>query len=206
MSDRPINNDDLGAKGEARFRELCADAALVCNKSEQDRMGWDFIVESLPGTLPGPSGLDQRGPGLSCRVQVKTHWLRESDRVPVKLSAAERLAKDPGPAFICIFTVDEKLRIVGSHLVHMLDENLSRVLKRLRESQADTDSKPVNEQDITFGAARAGVETAEPLRVAVIKDVADFGSFVASVKAQSGIQNHAVREWEEPGDTDAPSG
>ncbi len=37
--------DQIGAKGEARFQELCEDAGLVCNKSSRDMTGWDYIVE-----------------------------------------------------------------------------------------------------------------------------------------------------------------
>ena len=40
-----IGGDHLGAKGEARFSELCKDAQLICNKSNRDLTGWDFIVE-----------------------------------------------------------------------------------------------------------------------------------------------------------------
>lgn len=94
-----LENDDLGEWGESRFKALCAASGLVANKAERDKMGWDFIVQSPPVSEAGVS-LDQRPGGLNCRIQIKSQWIKTGVTTPVTLSAAERLAKDSGPAFI----------------------------------------------------------------------------------------------------------
>ena len=39
--------DELGEKGESKFKELCADAGLICNKSDRDKqagiLSWIFL-------------------------------------------------------------------------------------------------------------------------------------------------------------------
>ena len=42
-----LPSDNLGAAAEALFEGLCARAGLICNGSERDRTGWDFVVEFL---------------------------------------------------------------------------------------------------------------------------------------------------------------
>jgi len=66
-----LTADELGEKGESRFREICADAQLVCNKAARDRTGWDFLVE-FPLATTSPLSLDHRRAPLSVHVQVKT--------------------------------------------------------------------------------------------------------------------------------------
>lgn len=41
---RPLNSDELGAKGEQKFGELCLDARLKPNQPNRDRVGWDYVV------------------------------------------------------------------------------------------------------------------------------------------------------------------
>jgi hypothetical protein len=162
MTTHDIPNDDLGEWGEAQFRALCAASGLVANKAERDKMGWDFLVELPPsGTLP----LDQRPNGLRCRVQIKTQWQTEGSRFKMSLSAAERLAKDPGPSFILLLSAkrpDEGSdpELVECHLIHVLGINLERVLKRLREAAADTQAAPLNEQTISYSGSTAGEKLA----------------------------------------------
>jgi hypothetical protein len=177
MAVDPIPNDDLGEWGESQFRALCSAASLVANKAERDKMGWDFLVE-LP---PEPSGdilpLDQRPDGLRCRVQVKTHWRRQDDRFEMTLSAAERLAKDPGPSFVVVLTAepgtgDDDPKLVDCHLVHLLDDNLERVLRPLRESAADPQAGSLVEQKISYSSSLAGEQlapTGKALREALVR-------------------------------------
>jgi hypothetical protein len=89
-----LNADELGEKGQARFKEICADAKLICNQSDRDRTGWDFIVEFPFETVVGVlAPLESRKTPLSCHVQVKT-LLDKNDRFKMRLSSAERLAKE----------------------------------------------------------------------------------------------------------------
>jgi hypothetical protein len=61
-----LNSDELGAKGESHFREICADAKLVCNKSDRERTGWDFLVEFPSGSDRDP--LDLQHPMISSLI------------------------------------------------------------------------------------------------------------------------------------------
>lgn len=151
MGDRSIDADELGAFGEAHFERLCAAAGLVANKSGRDKMGWDYVVERAPDE-PGPA-LDKRRPFPLCRVQVKTVWRRDGGRVALKLSAAERLAKPEDPAFVVAFEAEDgadEVTIVSAGLIHMIGDDLSRVLERLRAAGAGLKSEPLNKQDVTF--------------------------------------------------------
>jgi len=139
-----LNADQLGRKGEHHFSEICTDAKLTCNPSTYDRTGWDFIVE-FPYDPPCPqSSLDKRHSPVSCHVQVKTMW-DTSDEFRMRLSSAERLAKEPKPAFVYIFKVNRKQEFVQAHLIHMIDENLATILKRLRREQAKARTLPIGQ-------------------------------------------------------------
>lgn len=151
MTDRSISAEDLGAFGEAEFERLCAATGLVANRSSRDMLGWDYVVERAPDE-PGPA-LDKRRPFPLCRVQVKTVWKRDPGRVSLTLSAAERLAKPEDPAFIVAFEAEdgaEGVEIVSRSLIHVIGDDLSRVLERLRATGADPTKKKLSEQAITF--------------------------------------------------------
>lgn len=177
MANNPIPNDDLGEWGEVQFRKLCVEGRLVANKAKRDKMGWDFIVEEPPGASTPSLPLDQRPNGLACRVQVKAHWRQDDDRFEMTLSAAERLVKDAGPSFVVVLTAevgdgDDDLKLVDAHLIHMLDDNLERVLKRLRESHADVKAKPLTKQKISYSPKIAGEQflpKGSALRDALVK-------------------------------------
>jgi hypothetical protein len=152
-----LNADELGKKGEARFSEICNDTKLVRNPStDQDRTGWDYIVEFEQQAPIGDETLDSRRSPLSIHVQVKTMW-DTSDRFRMRLSAAERLAKEPKPAFVYVLKVNKKLDFVSAHLVHILDGNLATILKRLRREQSKgTKPSRINKKYISFNASNSG--------------------------------------------------
>jgi hypothetical protein len=165
-----LNSDELGEKGQARFKEICADAKLICNQSDRDRTGWDFIVEfpfETPMGLPAP--LEARKTPLSCHVQVKT-LLEKNDRFQLRLSSAERLAKELKPAFIYVFKMNNRLEFTGSFLIHVLDEPLGKVLRRLRKEDAARNPAP-NKKSISLSAKSDGQPiqpTGDALRNALI--------------------------------------
>ena len=153
-----LTADELGKKGELRFDEICIDAKLICNPSTYDRAGWDRIVEFRFEPTGQGSTLDKRGSPISCHVQVKTMW-DSSDEFRMRLSSAERLAKEPKPAFVYVFKVNPKLEFVEAYLVHMLDDNLAAVLLRLRREHAKgaLAVASINRRVIAFRASRAGL-------------------------------------------------
>lgn len=135
MTQRPLNSDQLGKKGEQRFIELCVDAGLYPNGSTWDRTGWDAVVD-WPFTPSAKLSLDKRPIPLSCRVQVKTLWAG-NHIIKVNLAAMERLAKEPKPSFIQIFHVDTSLTYVGSSVIHVEGTFLAMILQRLRQAEFD---------------------------------------------------------------------
>ena len=162
--------EQLGDKGEGRFSDLCVDANLVCNKSDRDRTGWDFIVEDSFTECRGDS-LDKRKVPLSCHIQVKTVF-GQIKPFKMKLNMAERLAKELKPAFICVFVVGENLQVIDSYLIHILNDRLASILKVLRkQSVTNAASNSLNKVNISM-TARADERfnlTGEGLREAIAK-------------------------------------
>jgi hypothetical protein len=167
-----LNSDELGKKGESRFSEICSDAKLTCNPSTHDRTGWDFVVEFSYDPPGRQSTLDKRHSPISCHVQVKTMW-NSNDAFHMRLSSAERLAKEPKPAFVYVLKVNKKLEFTASYLIHMLDENLGVILKRLRREQSKGTNAigKINQKYIAFRSSRSGQllpPTGEALRATLI--------------------------------------
>lgn len=145
-----LKQDNLGAKGESRFSEWCEDEGLICNKSLRDRAGWDYIVD-FEHDEASKDLLDHRKHPLSCVVQVKT--IHDSnDSIAVKLNMAERLAKEPKPAFFVVLKVDDKKNFTSAHVIHVMDGCLFAILKRLRQEESRANQKSINKKRITFKA------------------------------------------------------
>ena len=154
-----LNADELGEKGQARFKEICADAKLVCNQSDRDRSGWDFIVEfPFKSVVGAPAPLESRKTPLSCHVQVKT-LLDKSDTFKMRLSSAERLAKELKPSFVYVLKVNSALEFAGAYLIQILDKPLGKILRRLRKEDAAGNSTP-NKKTISLWASADGIPVA----------------------------------------------
>jgi hypothetical protein len=150
-----LASDELGEAGETLFAHLCVRGGLTCNKSNRDRTGWDFIVEfPLPG--PEAGALDARLPA-ACVVQLKS--TARAGTVKLSLSAVERLAKDPRPAFIVLLRLAPDGGARSAHLIHLLGRALGRVLHRLRTAHAQG-RFDLNKLTLTFDPARFGVRFA----------------------------------------------
>ncbi len=149
-----LTSDELGEAGETLFANLCVRGGLTCNKSHRDRMGWDFVVEFPMSPLGAALALDQRLP-TACAVQLKS--TAGAGPVRLSLSAADRLAKDPRPAFIVMLRLTPGGEPRAGYLIHLLGPALHRVLHRLRAAHArkrfDT-----NNIMITFDHRKLGVK------------------------------------------------
>ena len=170
-----LDADGLGAAGESAFEYLCTRAELACNRSLRDRTGWDFIVEfpfetarrradrtkATPQSgslaLAQPS-LDHRGKAITSHVQVKATRGR-SDRIALRLSSAEHLAKDPKPAFIIVPLMTPGGDVRSAYLIHFADAALGKVLRRLRQAEADGKTD-INHATVSFDYRRQGVRFA----------------------------------------------
>jgi hypothetical protein len=144
----PLESSWLGRKGEHRFVDLCIDGELICNKSDMDLAGWDYIVDFSDYGNQNTS-LDARVAAMSCRVQVKT--IRHTTAsVDLRLHMAERLAKDPKPSFVCVLKVDAHNNFSDAFLIPLLDDHLARVLKRLRMEEVGKGKDSLNKKWISF--------------------------------------------------------
>jgi hypothetical protein len=176
--------DELGAAGESLFAGLCARAGLVCNKSDRDRTGWDFVVE-FPMPQPGVGiPLDGRSP-TACAVQLKS--TATAGPIKVRLSAAERLAKDPRPAFIVVFRLTPGGEGITGFLIHLVDRALGKVLHRLRVAHANK-AFDVNRATISFDHRKLGTQfvlTPHGLRQALLDAMSDDpAAYVAEKQRQ----------------------
>lgn len=166
-----IESDELGHIGETKFSAMCAEVGLICNPSLRDRAGWDFIVD-FPQDSNVLQVFDKRAAPLSCAVQVKS--LNAGRRtVSLRLTAAERLAKDPKPAFVYIPSISKDYSITRAHLIHIHGNRLSAILHRLRKEAAEG-NRNINKKYINFTIAdedeitptatalKAAIETAIP--------------------------------------------
>ena len=141
--------DRIGRRGERKFEDLCELAGLSVSELQPDMTAKDRLVEFPFNELTGDLTYDTRPSPRSCYVQVKT-LLKNNDRVRMRLSAAERLARDLKPTFICVLRLDANDDFVDMHLVHIHDKVLEAILKRLRAETA-RGSKNLNRKMITFG-------------------------------------------------------
>jgi hypothetical protein len=153
---RPLNSDELGEKGERLFSHLCNDAHLVCTKITRDRTGVDFIVEFPFPNDKGSIPLDRRPQPPESRVQVKTVWEGQS-AVRLRLSSAERLAKLRQNACIFVFSIRNDLSFATLHCVHVMDDALASILKKVRECEAK-DTLSINRTEIRLNFRALGKE------------------------------------------------
>ncbi|MER2537478.1 MAG: hypothetical protein ABTQ31_20200 [Rhizobiaceae bacterium] len=154
--DDDLEPDRIGRIGERQFEMLCERAGLYCNKSAIDIMGWDFIVEFPMASAGQPSlPLDQR-PTNAARVQLKSTLGRTGNRIRLSLSAIDRLAKDPRPALVIVFRLRGDGELQSAFLVHLIGNELARVLRRLRLAEARK-AHDINHTDISYDYEKVGV-------------------------------------------------
>jgi hypothetical protein len=118
-------------------------------------LGWDFIVEfpMLPVSQALP--LDQR-PTNGARAQLKSTLGRAGNRIRLSLSAVDRLAKDPRPALIVVFRLRADGELQSAYLVHLIGNELVRVLRRLRLAEARK-AHDINHADISYDYEKVGI-------------------------------------------------
>ena len=127
-----LTSDELSKAGETAFKNLSGRAELVCNKSDRDVTRWDFVVE-FPMAAGAAATLDQRQ-AAACVVQHKLAAGESASRVAARLSAIERIAKDPRPA---ILVTEERLHEAQEHLHQILFATEAR-LSRSEAPPPDT--------------------------------------------------------------------
>lgn len=142
------SSDRIGRLGERKFDDLCDRARLEVSAPSPDMTGKDRHVE-FPFVEPaGSLTFDTRPAPLACYVQVKT-LLSKNDRFAMRLSAAERLARETKPSFVAVLRINDDSDFTDMYLVHVSGEVLAIILKRLRAEQARGSTR-LNQKRITF--------------------------------------------------------
>lgn len=161
---RDLEPERIGHIGEQQFQLLCAQADLICNKTTVDVMGWDFLVEFPVEHFGNGVALDQQQ-AKAVRVQLKSTVGRTNSRVRLSLSAVDRLAKDAHPSVIVVFRISQEGKFQSGYLVHLIGDELAKVLKRLRLAEAN-EAYDINKADVSYDYEKLGTRfepTAEGL-------------------------------------------
>ncbi len=93
------------------------------------------------------------------------------DTFRMRLSSAERLAKELKPAFICVLKVNDQLEFVSAFLIHLFGDPLKVILQRLRAEEKKKAFR-LNMKYIYMDVTKVGqpIEaTGEALRAALSK-------------------------------------
>jgi len=176
--------DQIGRQGERKFDDLCELAGLIVSSLHPDMTGRDRHVE-FPFVEPTAYlSLDTRPSPLACYVQVKT--LKDKNtRFKMRLSVAERLARETKPAFICVLRMNDQREFVDMHLLHVYESMLATILKRLRKEHLNG-STHLNQLEISFSIAfgRAVELNPQSLRDVLQAEIADGMHAYAVKKAR----------------------
>lgn len=138
---------DLGLMGESTFSLWCAEVGLIPNGSQIDKTGWDFFVEFPFNSDLSP--LEIHKPAFECKVQVKA--TDKNDRkLSITLSNLRRLITAQMPAFFVFIEFDKKEVAQRAYMVHVDNELISKVLKRLHEIEQSDQDNNFNKRTMTI--------------------------------------------------------
>ncbi|MBF7052934.1 DUF4365 domain-containing protein [Halomonas sp. KAO] len=138
---------DLGLMGESTFSLWCADVGLIPNGSQVDKTGWDFFVE-----FPFDSGLTphelHKSP-FECKIQVKATDKKDR-KLQISLLNLRRLITAQMPAFFVFIEFDGKEVAQRAFVLHVDNELISKVLKRLHEIEQSEKDNNFNKRKMTI--------------------------------------------------------
>ncbi|MEZ9142062.1 MULTISPECIES: hypothetical protein [unclassified Shewanella] len=138
---------DLGLMGESTFSLWCADVGLIPNGSQIDKTGWDFFVE-LPFNS-GLSPLEIHKSAFEFKVQVKATD-KNDKKLQITLSNLRRLITAQMPAFFVFIEFDKKNSAQRAYVVHVDNNLISRVLKRLHKIEQSNEDNNFNKRTMTI--------------------------------------------------------
>lgn len=137
---------NIGKMGETQFVYLCNTVNITCTKPEEDKYGWDYYLE-FPNEYYKTISKDKQKSAVECKVQIKS--TDKSDfKLAIKLSAIYRLVQANMPTFIAFLHFDKTDNIQELYLVHIDENIISEVLKRVRKTELT--KKPLNKSTITI--------------------------------------------------------
>lgn len=127
MSERAV-----GPLGESTLRKLASEANASLTRTDDDRWGWDYLLE-FPLPLQMRSEEADRVEELCrCLVQVKSTDSPGSS-CQVKVSNWMYLVGTALPSFILALHFDGTRDCSALYVVHIWDDQISTVLRRVRE-------------------------------------------------------------------------
>ncbi|MCY4471408.1 MAG: hypothetical protein OXC07_01110 [Kistimonas sp.] len=188
---------DLGLMGESTFVTWCANAGLIPNGSQIDKTGWDFLVE-FP-FKPGLSPHEIHRPAFECKVQVKATD-KNHRKLPITLSNLRRLATVQMPAFFVFIEFDKKEIAQRAFVVHVDNQLITKVLKRLHEVEQSAKKNNFNKKKMTIHYDESNILEAtngaclkERFLAHVSNDISDYISNKKSHLESTGYENGCVQ-------------
>ena len=179
---------NLGEVGEDTLQLWASQVGLTVNKAHRDNRGWDYLVE-FPIAENKSEGLklplDRVPSPLKCFIQVKSTDGRPG-KWSVKLDNLTYLVKSPYPAFFLIFEFDSQDAPQRAYLVHIGEDLIRTVLKRLRILN-QTDISKLHKHTLSF---RYSIKDVLPfvngaaLQKAILNYVGDNAESYATRKIQ----------------------
>ena len=131
--------EDLGGMGEGYFRMIAKAASLVVNDAQEDKAGWDFIVEA-----PSPLQTDFASHSKPVyRVQVKSTSGTLS-AVGMTYSSLLSLIRHGGPSFVLLLKFGKGDAPDGAALLHLDEETSTEILTSLRRKQVANPALKIN--------------------------------------------------------------
>ncbi|MFA7091863.1 MAG: hypothetical protein WC149_08420 [Arcobacteraceae bacterium] len=143
-----MDSDNLGDLGEDSFKAMCSKESLTLTKPSKDENGWDAYIE-FPWTKENCISLDKQEAPVRCKIQVKATHIMTQRKLSIKLSAMHKLAIEYMPTFVCFMHFRKTSSSISPkemYLVHIDQEIIGKILKRVRQSEID--KKPLNHQTI----------------------------------------------------------
>ena len=127
-----MRHRNVGKLGEGTLQKLASEEDASLTKTGDDRWGWDFLLEFPIEHGPARDEADKEEEVYRCLLQVKS---TDSARqyCQVKVSNWRRLVDTPLPTFFLALHFDGARECHATYLVHVWEDEMSRVLKRVRE-------------------------------------------------------------------------
>ena len=139
---------DLGRAGEKKFASWCSDVGITINKAEEDKHGWDFLLE-LPVNRATGSAIDLHKSNVICKVQVKATEGKKLSK-SIELSNLHALATDPLPVFYLFIHFSSDATPVEAYLLHLDGDIIRRILKLAREHISAGEGKRLHKKTLTL--------------------------------------------------------
>ncbi|OTG64786.1 DUF4365 domain-containing protein [Acinetobacter silvestris] len=138
---------DLGKLSEYAFASWCAQVGLIANGSMIDKTGWDFYVE-FP-ISQDISIKELHKPAFECKVQVKATDKKDR-KLAITVSNLRRMATAPMPSFYIFLEFDGKNEVQRVFLVHMNNDLVYKILKKIREIEQGDKNKNLSKRTMTL--------------------------------------------------------